>query len=89
MIQRGFEEQVKPLIDQLDKLKGIPVPDFGPLDDWAANRSAEQQHKARRAAGAPPVPVGLSDAQYGLLLCLPFFPYVQAQTVFSWHDFSP
>ena len=50
-MQKAFEEQAKPLIEQLDKLKGIPVPDFGPLDDWAANKTAEQQHKARRAAG--------------------------------------
>ena len=42
---------MKPLTEQLKKLEGIPVPDFGPLDDWAANRNAEMQHRARRAAG--------------------------------------
>lgn len=42
---------MKPLTEQLKKLEGIPVPDFGPLDDWAANRNAEMQRKARRAAG--------------------------------------
>ena len=42
---------MKPLTEQLKKLEGIPVPDFGPLDDWAANRNAEMQRRARRAAG--------------------------------------
>ena len=45
---------MRPLIEQLKKLEGIPVPDFGPLDDWAANRNAEMQHRARRAAGMQP-----------------------------------
>lgn len=49
--QRTFEGEMKPLTEQLKKLEGIPVPDFGPLDDWAANRNAEMQRKARRAAG--------------------------------------
>ena len=45
---------MKPLMEQLKKLEGIPVPDFGPLDDWAANRNAEMQRRARRAAGPAP-----------------------------------
>ncbi|KAL3159245.1 hypothetical protein ABBQ32_011215 [Trebouxia sp. C0010 RCD-2024] len=48
---RAFEGELKPLLEQLKKLEGIPVPDFGPLDDWAANRNAEMQRRARRAAG--------------------------------------
>ena len=52
--QRAFEGQMKPLTEQLKKLEGIPVPDFGPLDDWAANRNAEMQRRARRAAGHAP-----------------------------------
>lgn len=51
MLQRAFEGELKPLLEQLKKLEGIPVPDFGPLDDWAANRNAEMQRRARRAAG--------------------------------------
>ena len=50
-VQRAFAGQMKPLTEQLKKLEGIPVPDFGPLDDWAANRNAEMQQRARRAAG--------------------------------------
>lgn len=46
---------MKPLTEQLKKLEGIPVPDFGPLDDWAANRNAEMQRRARRAAGKGPL----------------------------------
>lgn len=57
MMQRAFEGELKPLLEQLKKLEGIPVPDFGPLDDWAANRNAQMQRRARRAEGTPTPPL--------------------------------
>ena len=33
------------------KLKGVPVPDFGPFDEWSANKAAAVAHRKRRADG--------------------------------------
>lgn len=54
-VQKAFEEQMKPLTEQIEKLTGIPIPDFGPLDDWTALRNVETARRERRAAGRLPV----------------------------------
>ncbi len=51
-MQKAVEDQLKPLVEQLDKLKNVPVPDFGPQSDWAANLNAAELYRKRRAAGA-------------------------------------
>ena len=37
------------MIQHLERVARLPVPDFGPLADWAAIRSAELRHRQHRA----------------------------------------
>jgi len=39
------------LTEHLGKLRGVPVPDFGPFDEWSNNKNALEAHRRRRAAG--------------------------------------
>ncbi|KAL0030019.1 hypothetical protein WJX79_001186 [Trebouxia sp. C0005] len=50
-MQKALEEQLKPLTEHLGKLRGVPVPDFGPFDEWSNNKNALEAHRKRRAAG--------------------------------------
>ena len=50
-MQKAYDDCLKPLTEQLEKLRGIPVPDYGPLDDWSADRNAQLANRKRRAAG--------------------------------------
>jgi len=43
------------LTEHLGKLRGVPVPDFGPFDEWSNNKNALEAHRKRRAAGTPAV----------------------------------
>lgn len=48
MLQK-MEEQLKPLVEQLNRIKDLPVPEFGTLQAWEVRASA-----AARAAGENP-----------------------------------
>ena len=50
-LQKALEEQLKPLTEHLGKLRGVPVPDFGPFDEWSNLKNALEAHRKRRAAG--------------------------------------
>ncbi|KAH9618918.1 hypothetical protein KSS87_006570 [Heliosperma pusillum] len=55
MLQK-IEEQLKPLVVQINRVKDLPVPEFGTLQAWEARASA-----AARGAGGHNDPSGLSQ----------------------------
>lgn len=48
-LQSELDSALKPMIQHLERVARLPVPDFGPLADWAAIRSAELRHRQHRA----------------------------------------
>ena len=46
------EGQLKPMAEQLEKLKDVPPPDYGPLQDWYNARREEAARRAKRLEAA-------------------------------------
>ncbi|KAL8497389.1 hypothetical protein ACS0TY_020907 [Phlomoides rotata] len=67
----NMEVQLKPLIDQLARVKDLPVPDYGSLQAWEARVSA-----AARSANGDPNSSDLSKSSQGLGFGGTPMPYV-------------
>lgn len=51
-LQARFEQQIKPIVEQLEKLKESKPPDHGSLQEWSYKRREEQQRRAKRLEAA-------------------------------------
>jgi transcription initiation factor TFIIE subunit alpha len=47
-----FDVQLKPITEQLERLKDTPAPDYGPLQDWYQGRQEEAARRAKRLEAA-------------------------------------
>ena len=47
-----FETQMKPIVEQLEKLKDVAAPDYGPLQDWYQSKREEAERRAKRLEAA-------------------------------------
>lgn len=47
-----LEAQLKPIVEQLEKLRDVPAPDYGPLQDWYQAKREEAARRTKRLEAA-------------------------------------